>query len=86
MLWVLLMANVMLGQYLFGIGCYVFFACLLGGAIGVGSKNQMAATLVALPIMVMVYVLLLVLLVFHHGIAKIAEFTYSGQVRILEFW
>lgn len=113
---VLLMADVSPAQYLIGIGSYIFFACLLGGAvfaylldgvtfeqrlyfllivaigivasimigaaIGVGSKNQMAATSVTVPVM-MIFSFLPMLSMFNDKIEKIAKVTYSEQIRIL---
>ncbi len=113
---VLMMAGVKPGQYLAGIGCYVYFACLLGAgvfcallgrmgvwqvllffaimsagilasmmlgaAIGVGSRNQMAATSVTVPVM-MVFSFLPMIAMFHDGVARAAKLTYSEQVRIL---
>lgn len=113
---VLLMANVTPGEYLAGVGCYVYCACLLGAAvfcallggvsvqqgmrffgimsagifasmtlgaaIGVGSRDQMAATSVTVPVM-MVFAFLPMLSMFHDGIARVAKLTYSEQIRIL---
>lgn len=113
---VLLMADVSPWQYLFGIGCYIFTACLIGSAvfacllegvttnerivfllimavgiiasimigavIGIVSKNQMSATSVSVPVM-MVFAFLPMLSMFNDTIAKVAKYTYSEQVRIM---
>lgn len=113
---VLLMADVSPWQYLFGIGCYIFTACLLGSVIfaclledastyervcfllimavgiiasimigaviGIASKNQMSATSVSVPVM-MVFAFLPMLSMFNETIAEVAKFTYSEQVRIM---
>ncbi len=112
---VLLMAKVTPWQYLLGIGCYVFFFCMLGAAvfcsllgegtafydrcefllvmaagitaslmagaaIGAGSRNQMAATSVTVPVM-MVFSFLPMLSMFNETIAKVAKYTYTEQIR-----
>ncbi len=113
---VLLTAHVTPWQYLFGIGSFVFLACmpgavifsqmsdaagfgqkmafllilavgiiesaLLGAAIGVGSPNQMAAASAGVPVM-LVFSFLPMLSMFNEKVAKVAEYTYSEQVRIL---
>lgn len=113
---VLLMADVSPWQYLLGIGCYIFTACLLGSVIfaclledastyervcfllimavgiiasimigaviGIASKNQMSATSVSVPVM-MVFAFLPMLSMFNETIAEVAKFTYSEQVRIM---
>lgn len=113
---VLLMAGVRPGQYLFGIGCYVFSACMLGSAvfcallegtgiygkigfllimaagiiisillgavIGVGCRNQMSATSLMVPVM-LVFSFLPMLSMFNEVMAKAAKFTYTEQLRIL---
>lgn len=113
---VLMMADVTPGQYLLGVGSYVFLACMLGGAvfcglmenvtagqralfllimaagiiasivmgaaIGVGSRSQMAATSVTVPLM-MIFAFLPMLSMFNDKIEKIARFTYTEQIRVL---
>lgn len=113
---VLLMADVAPWQYLFGVGGYVFLACMIGSTvfcalldgvsaggrgiffavmaagilasgmigavIGGGSRNQMGAASAGIPVM-QVFSLLPMLSMFHDGVAKVAGFTYSEQVRIL---
>lgn len=65
----------------------IFFAVmaagiLASGMIGVGSRNQMEAASTGIPVM-QVFSLLPMLSMFHDGVAKVAGFTYSDQVRIL---
>lgn len=113
---VLLMAGVRPGQYLLGIGCYVFSACmlgsvvfcallkgaafqeriwflaimaagiiasiLLGAVIGVGSRSQMSATSLMVPVM-LIFSFLPMLSIFNKVMAKAAKFTYTEQVRLL---
>lgn len=60
----------------------IIASVMLGAAIGVGSKNQMAATSVAVPVM-MVFSFLPMLSMFNDKIEKVAKITYSEQIRIL---
>lgn len=60
----------------------IIASILLGAAIGVGSKNQMAATSVSVPVM-MVFSFLPMLSMFNDKIEKVAKITYSEQIRIL---
>lgn len=109
---VLLMSNVKAGEYLLGIGTYVFSLCmigsvvlgiagnytgqemlkfllvmavgtitsmLVGGAIGIYSRDQMVATSVAVPVM-LVFSFLPMLSMFNETIAKVSRFTYSQQI------
>lgn len=55
---------------------------ILGAAIGVGSRNQMSATSVSLPVMI-VFAFLPMLSMFNDSIQKIARFTYSEQIHLL---
>lgn len=55
---------------------------MIGAVIGVGSRNQMGAASAGIPVM-QVFSLLPMLSMFHNGVAKVAGFTYSEQVRIL---
>lgn len=113
---VLLMAGMKPGQYLIGIGSYVFGGCmfgvivfccllenvafdgrvrfllimaagiiasiLLGAAIGAGSRNQMAAASVSVPVM-LVFSFLPMLSMFNQTVARAARFTYTEQIRLL---
>lgn len=54
----------------------------LGAVIGIGSKNQAAATSVTVPVM-MVFSFLPMLSIFNETIEKIARFTYSQQIRVI---
>lgn len=52
---------------------------LIGLSIGTFCKTQMAAASISVPVM-MIFMFLPMLSMFHTGIAKIARFTYSGQI------
>ncbi|MDE6749623.1 MAG: ABC transporter permease [Lachnospiraceae bacterium] len=60
----------------------IIASVMLGAAIGVGSKNQMSATSVSVPVM-MVFSFLPMLSMFNDKIEKVAKITYSEQIRIL---
>ncbi|MCH5325550.1 MAG: ABC transporter permease [Eubacterium sp.] len=60
----------------------IIISMLVGAVIGVFSKNQMAATSVTIPVM-MVFSILPMLAVFNETIEKIAKFTYSQQISVL---
>lgn len=113
---VLMMAEVTPGQYLAGVGGYVFGVCMagaaffcalsergtvreravfllimaagilasliLGAAIGMGSANQMAATSVTVPVM-MIFSFLPMLSMFNENIKRAAQVTYSQQISVL---
>ena len=112
---VLIMSNVKPGQYLAGIGIYVFGMCMLGTAvfaivgeyrggelgiflavmatgillseltgavIGMFGANQMAATAVTVPVM-MIMAFLPMLSMFNSGIEKVARVIYSKQISDL---
>lgn len=109
---VLLMSNVKAGEYLFGVGIYVFALCmlgscvfaatggyrgsaciqflgvmgagilislLLGAAIGIFAKNQMAATSVTVPAMLLCSFLPMISM-FNYKVAEISRFLFSQQV------
>ncbi len=57
----------------------ILISMIMGAAIGVHSKNQMAATSITVPIM-MVFSFLPMLSMFNTQISKIAQFTYSEQI------
>ncbi len=109
---VLIMSNVKPHEYLLGIGSYVWFACMLGGAvictaggynlptsiafmgilaigiltslligaiIGIGSKTQMMATSITVPVM-MIFSFVPMLSLFNRTIEKIARVLYSEQI------
>lgn len=112
---VLVMSGVKPGEYLLGIGSYIWFACmigavvlgmagnyrggsfaiflgimavgiltslLIGAAIGTLSRNQMMATSLSVPVM-LVFAFLPMLASFNGTIKKVARFAYSEQVGIL---
>ena len=112
---VLMMSNVKAGEYLVGVGSYVWVACMLGSCVlaiaggytGVGflifigimcigiitsiligaangtlCRNQMAATSITVPVM-MVFAFLPMISMFNENIGKVSKFTYSQQVSIL---
>lgn len=60
----------------------IIVSIVVGAAIGVGCRNQMSATSVTVPVM-MVFSFLPMLSVFNDKIEKIARFTYTEQIRIL---
>lgn len=109
---VLVMSNVKPYEYLLGIGCYVWFVCMLGsiviciaggygletsiafmgimaigiltsvliGAIiGIGSKTQMMATSITVPVM-MIFSFAPMLALFNSTIEKVARIIYSEQI------
>lgn len=55
---------------------------LIGAAIGIGSKNQMSATSVTVPVM-MLFSFLPMLSMFNDKIERLARLTYSEQIRVL---
>jgi ABC-2 type transport system permease protein len=103
------MANVKPGQYLIGVGFYVWFICMLGAGvmatglkkedipfymivmaagfaisilagacIGVFSKNQMTATSIVMPVM-LIFAFSPMLAMFNENIEKVARFAYTQQ-------
>lgn len=111
----LMMSNVRAGEYLLGIGLYVFMLCMLGAAvfagiggyrgtallqflltmavgigtsllmgaaIGTWSRNQMSATSITVPVM-MVFSFMPMLASFNGKIEAVSRFTYSQQVSNL---
>ncbi len=112
---VLLMSNVRPGEYLAGVGIYVWCLCMagaaviglaggyrgsgfgnfmlimgagflvsiiVGAAVGVFSRNQMMATSISMPVM-LILSFLPMLAAFNESIAKLARVTYSGQIHLL---
>lgn len=57
-------------------------SAVLGAAIGVISKNQMSATSLTVPVM-MIFSFLPMLAMFNETIAKVAKFVYSQQLHLL---
>ena len=60
----------------------IIISILVGAIIGIISKNQMAATSVTIPVM-MIFSILPMLAMFNETIEKVAEFTYSQQISVL---
>lgn len=60
----------------------IITSILIGAAIGIGSKNQMSATAVSVPVM-MVFSFMPMLSMFNDKIEKISKLMYSGQIHIL---
>lgn len=60
----------------------ILVSILIGAAIGTWSKNQMTATSVTVPVM-MVFSFLPMLAMFNTSIEKLARVTYSGQISLL---
>lgn len=60
----------------------VIISTLLGGVIGVWSKNHMAATSIAVPVM-MVFAFLPMISMFNEKIRLVARITYSQQINEL---
>lgn len=114
---VLMMAGVKPGQYLLGIGSYVWVICiigatimgvsaglsaetlvfyyvitgvgflasiLLGASVGVFAKNQMMATSIVMPVM-LVFAFVPMISMFNDTIEKVAKLTYTGQMNLLLF-
>lgn len=80
-----LLENVTLEQrafFLLIMAAGIMASIVMGAAIGIGSRNQMAATSVTVPVM-MVFAFLPMLSMFNDRIEKIAGFTYTEQIRIL---
>lgn len=60
----------------------IILSTLLGAVIGIGSKNQMSATSIVVPVMI-VFAFLPMISMFNETIAKVAKFTYTQQINIL---
>lgn len=60
----------------------ILASSLMGAAIGVWSKTQMMSTSITIPVM-MIFSFLPMLSMFNNTFAKIAKFTYSGQIKIM---
>lgn len=66
-------------KFMIAMGIGIFLSILLGAVIGVFSKNQMKATSLTVPVM-MIFSFLPMLAMFNETIAKIAKITYSQQI------
>lgn len=60
----------------------ILLSILVGAAIGVFSRNQMTATSITIPVM-MVFSFLPMIATFNEKIAKLAKITYSQQISML---
>lgn len=60
----------------------ILASLLLGAAIGAGSKSQMSAVSVQVPVMLF-FSFLPFLSMFNASVSKVAKFTYAEQVRLL---
>lgn len=60
----------------------IFCSLLIGAAIGTWSSDQMTATSITVPVM-MIFSFLPMLSMFNEKIEKVAKFTYSEQISIL---
>ena len=70
--------------YMFIMGIGFAISALTGACIGLYAKNQMAATSVVMPVM-MVFAFLPMLSMFNDNIKKIAKYFYTEQLkRLLE--
>lgn len=63
-------------------GTGILLSSLTGAVIGVFSKNQMSATSITIPVM-MIFSFLPMLSMFNESIEKVARITYSQQMSIL---
>ncbi|MBQ7958615.1 MAG: ABC transporter permease [Oscillospiraceae bacterium] len=63
-------------------GAGILLSALTGAVIGVFSKNQMSATSITIPVM-MIFSFLPMLSMFNESIEKVARITYSQQMSIL---
>ena len=60
----------------------ILASLLIGAAIGILSRNQMMATSLTVPVM-MIFSFLPMLSMFNETIKKVARFVYSEQISIL---
>lgn len=71
-----------LAAFLLIMAAGILLSILVGAAIGVFSRNQMTATSITIPVM-MVFSFLPMIATFNEKIAKFAKITYSQQISIL---
>ena len=69
-------------QFMAIMGCGVLTSMLIGAAIGTWCKNQMSATSITVPVM-LIFAFLPMLGMFNETIGKVSEFVYSGQINNL---
>lgn len=60
----------------------ILVSIMIGAAIGTGSRNQMSATSITVPVM-MIFSFLPMLSMFNDTIKKVARVTYSQQINLL---
>ena len=70
------------GKFILIMAIGIILSMLVGAVIGIASKNQMSATSVTIPVM-MVFSFLPMLSMFNETIEKIAKVTYSQQISLL---
>lgn len=70
------------GRYLLLMLIGIVSSGVLGAAIGVGSKSQMAATSISIPVMI-IFSFLPMLSMFNDTIHGFAKFAYTEQLRLL---
>ncbi len=63
-------------------GAGILVSIIMGAAIGIWCRNQMAATSITVPVM-MIFSFLPMLAMFNDTIAKIAKWTYTQQITAL---
>lgn len=71
----------MFGRFLLPMCIGILVSLLMGAAIGTWSKNQMMATSITVPVM-LVFSFLPMLSMFNEGIGKVARFAYSQQISL----
>jgi ABC-2 type transport system permease protein len=69
-------------QFLVIMGSGLLTSLMIGAAIGTWSKNQMSATSITIPVM-LVFAFLPMLAMFNDAIRKVSGFIYSGQINNL---
>lgn len=69
-------------NYMFIMAVGTLVSILIGAAIGTWSKNQMMATSIVVPVMI-VFSFLPMISMFNTNIEKISKITYSGQINLL---
>lgn len=72
----------MLLRFLLVMAVGILISILIGAVIGTHSKNQMTATSVTVPVM-MIFSFLPMLAMFNETISKVAKVTYSQQMSLL---
>ena len=70
------------GMFLLIMAVGILTSLLLGAAVGAGSSSQMAATSVTVPVMLL-FSFLPMLSMFNDTISRVANYTYTEQIRLL---